>query len=382
MSFLRSRGLKETLARIEACKERLSSGKPSAEIEELLLIETEIKDEAKGREFLERDQAALLLTIWSVLSLAFKKELDYKHSLACLKKARRIELSLRVAPLDLAVTEINMGTCYYFLKEDEQSLKHTTAARDMLVQEMKLVQQAKSHIASGYKKKLMLNLVVALFNRGVQYLLRNDHDNHKVNINQSLELATQKFGKDEVITHMVFNMARKDKSEMMPFFVNKLVDLRNLLDQSKDNEPPILTKDVLVREPDEDIFTNNGGKNSRMMLRKSQEQGKLEERPKHGQSQLHNNQNSRLPIIKTNNREWREGQEERSQSVGPMKDNSSRLPPNPGYRSATRSLQDKRAKDSDLDNSYMGQKLKSGMGMSDSRSYTINRVSLALKYMK
>jgi hypothetical protein len=377
MSFLRSRGLKEILARIEACKERLSSGKPSAEIEELLQIETEIKDEAKGREYLDRDQAALLLTVWSVLSLGFKKELDYKNSLACLKKARRIEIAMRAAPLDVAVTEINMGTCYYFMRDDERSLKFTTQARDTLVQEMKLMQQAKSHIASGYKKKLLLNLVVALFNRGVEYLLRGDHENHKVNINQSLELATQKFGKDEVITHMVFNMAKKDKSEMMPFFVNKLVDLRNLLAEVHDKEPPIHTRDVLVREPEEDIISPKLG---RSLLRNSQEKQPKEGKTK--QNQLQGPSSSHLPQLKSKPRDIREHSDDRSHSVGPTREPSQRLQPNPGYRSATRSLKDKRLNDAEPEMSLVGPRYRSALAMSESRSYTINRVTLALKYMK
>jgi tetratricopeptide (TPR) repeat protein len=377
MSFLRSRGLKEILARIEACKERLSSGKPAPEIEELLQLETEIKDEAKGREFLERDQAALLLTVWSVLSLAFKKELDYKNSLACLKKARRMEIAMRATPLDIAVTEINIGTCYYFLRDDERSLKFSTQARDSLVQELKLMQQAKSHIASGYKKKLLLNLVVALFNRGVEYLLRGDHENHKVNINQSLELATQKFGKDEVITHMVFNMARKDKSEMMPFFVNKLVDLRNLLNEAHDKEPPIQTKDVLVREPEEDIVS---GKMARSLLRNSQEKPVKVEKSK--QSQLQGPSSGLLPHLKSHHKDLREASEERSHTPGPTREGKHYLPPNLGYRNGPRSVSDRREADRDPDHSPVGGKYRSGLALSESRSYTINRVSLALKYMK
>jgi hypothetical protein len=242
---------------------------------------------------------------------------------------------------------------------------------------MKLMQKAKSHIASGYKKKLLLNLVVALFNRGVQYLLRGDHENHKININQSLELATQKFGKDEVITHMVLNMARKDKSEMMPFFVNKFVDLRNLLNEERDNEAPIYVKDVLVREPDEDVVL---GKASRSVLRNSQEHVYKEEKSRINQHSSLNG--SQLPLLKPKRKEWREPSEERSYSVGPTREQSQRLPPNPGNRSATRSLTEKRVRDVDGGSSLISPHHRSGLASSESHHYTFNRVSLALKYMK
>ena len=363
--------VRETIAQIEACKERLSSSKPGPEVEELTKIEHDLKQHLDGREILEKDVGIMLIMVWSVMSLAFKKDYDYRNSLACLKKSKRLEAALRVTPLDMAVTLINISTCHYFLKEADLSLGHSTAARDLLVQEMKLMQKTKSHIASGYKKKLLLNLVVALFNRGVQYLLKNDHDNFRVNINQSLELATQKFGKDEVITHMVQNMIKKDKSEMMPFFVNKLVDFKTLLTHAEERDTPVFIRDVILSEPEEEVKAAQ----NRTILREGS--GK---RIKGLETRFVSSGSNKLPQISHKGKDLRESSAERSISAGPVRLPSEKPTKSQTHRSEVAYRNDKKRTETSIERSLIGDKYR--LAQSETRNYTINRVSVALKYMK
>ena len=271
-STVKNAALRDILMRIEGCRERLAGPNPLTEISVLRQIEKDLEKALRHANEADGEQAAALLLIWSVLSLAYKKESDYRLCLESLLRVRKLEVALNASQLDIAVTHANLGTCYHFLQESDLGLKHTTIAKDTLVQQVKLSQQNGQTGPPGYKKKLMLNLVLVYFNRGVQYYKLGDMNKFKLNLTQSLELATQKFGKEESITTLIKSLHDKeDKSSLKPFFINKSPDIGVYLNKG-------IGRRISLR--DIDIRGNRRGKDSRDSSDRNEEENVTISRPR------------------------------------------------------------------------------------------------------
>jgi hypothetical protein len=211
----------------------LLKGDPHEATSLLLAFEAELATTAQTAGKVTADLLVALYMTWNSLVLAYKKYGEYISCLKRLLKIHRVEALIGISELENATTKMNLGTCCHFLERPEDSLVHTNAAKTILESEIATIKDFNSTDAA-YKKKLYLNLVLAFFNRGVQHYAAGDEANFKVNINQSLELATQKFGKDQAITQMIAaNIGGKDASELKPFFVAKQVDPQELLMRAK-----------------------------------------------------------------------------------------------------------------------------------------------------
>ena len=211
----------------------LQKGDPHEATSILLAIEAELVTTAQATGKITADIMISLYITWNSLVLAYKKYGEYMSCLKRLLKIHRLENLIGTTELENATTKMNLGTCCHFMDRPEDSLVHTNAARQTLETELASVKEYSSADVA-YKKKLYLNLVLASFNRGVQMLAAGDEKSFRVNINQSLELATQKFGKDQAITQMIAaNIGGKDSSELKPFFVAKHADPAELLMRAK-----------------------------------------------------------------------------------------------------------------------------------------------------
>ncbi len=219
-----------------------------------LLESTEevLMERIKKASRVEPDISAVLLITWNNLSLAHKKQNEYFECFKRLMRIHRVESLVGISPLELATTKINLGMCCHSLDRPADSITHATAAQEILSRELSNPQQQQKPEDEAYRRKLFLNYILALFNRGVHFLVLGDLQKFRLNVTQSLELATQKFGKDQPITKMIStNAAKKDLSELKPFFVTKNYDFTTLHYHSRLAEGKYLPSDYGVdsREP-------------------------------------------------------------------------------------------------------------------------------------
>ena len=404
-AVVKNAALRDILLRVEGCRERLNGSNPAGEISVLRQIEKDLENTMIRAGDSDREQAAVLLMVWSVLSLAYKKESEYRSCLECLLKVRKLEVALEASQLDTAITHANLGTCYHFLQETDMGLKHTTIAKDTLVQQVKLSQQDVHTYPPGYKKKLMLNLVLVYFNRGVQYFRLGDMQKFKLNVTQSLELATQKFGKEESITTLIYSLqAKEDKSALKPFFISKIPDiaaylatqerrrisLRDIdirparhqrqadIDREEERQKNRTDLDSLVRPTSsEKLPLLNSRELSRGVSRGAEEKSRVYSvGPKAARSRA---TYSEAPDRRLRSEDDSEPRASPKQKLAPLNQHAS-----PHDRSASlHGRKAPRATGSTADASAFGEKLdKPQSSASNPANYTLSRISVALKYMK
>lgn len=107
----------------------------------------------------------------------------YDEALDSLQNIMNIEAKIRASRLDMAMTHLNMSTIFHFTEEFNQAINHVNCAKDILVGEINQLLLRGKQIDQQYKKKLYLNLVLAYFNRAVEYEQLEDHKQASKNFN-------------------------------------------------------------------------------------------------------------------------------------------------------------------------------------------------------
>ena len=233
--------------------------------------ESNLLNRIKQRRKVEPDISAALMIVWNSLSLIHKKQNDYLSCFKRLMRIQRVESLITISPLEAATTKLNLALCCHSLGRPSDSLTHSAGALEILsVQLMDAKDESSENEA--HRRKLILNYILTLFNRGVHYLALGDTDKFKLNLTQSLELATQKFGKEESITTLIKSLHDKeDKSSLKPFFINKSPDIGVYLNKG-------IGRRISLR--DIDIRGNRRGKDSRDTSDRNEEENVTISRPR------------------------------------------------------------------------------------------------------
>ena len=219
--------------------------------------ESNLLNRIKQRRKVEPDISAALMIVWNSLSLIHKKQNDYLSCFKRLMRIQRVESLITISPLEAATTKLNLALCCHSLGRPSDSLTHSAGALEILsVQLMDAKDESSENEA--HRRKLILNYILTLFNRGVHYLALGDTDKFKLNLTQSLELATQKFGKEQPITKMIAaHASKKDTSDLKPFFITKNYDFNTLHYHSRLSEGKYTKEDFGVDDLNVQLVKKN-----------------------------------------------------------------------------------------------------------------------------
>ena len=137
--------------------------------------ESNLLNRIKQRRKVEPDISAALMIVWNSLSLIHKKQNDYLSCFKRLMRIQRVESLITISPLEAATTKLNLALCCHSLGRPSDSLTHSAGALEILsVQLMDAKDESSENEA--HRRKLILNYILTLFNRGVHYLALGDTD--------------------------------------------------------------------------------------------------------------------------------------------------------------------------------------------------------------